>query len=82
MAQFIEVPVAQLSEDALGGLLEEFASRDGTDYGERERSLEEKCASLRGGLARGELTLLFDVDSEQWDLLERVKAAELLGGRE
>lgn len=82
MAQFIEVPVAQLSEDALSGLLEEFASRDGTDYGERERSLEEKCATLRNGLTRRDLVLLFDVESEQWDVLERTQAAELLGGRE
>jgi uncharacterized protein YheU (UPF0270 family) len=82
LAQFVEVPVAQLSEDALSGLLEEFASRDGTDYGERERSLEEKCANLRSGLTRRDLVLLFDAESAQWDVLERTKAAELLGGRE
>ena len=78
MAQFIEVPIAQLSEAALGGLLEEFASRDGTDYGQRERSLAEKCAVLRNGLESGALMLLFDTDSEQWDLLERVSASEFL----
>ena len=81
LAQFIEVPVAQLSEDALRGLLEEFASRDGTDYGERERTLEEKCSTLHRGLSSGELVLLFDTDSEQWDLLARVTADEYLEER-
>jgi uncharacterized protein YheU (UPF0270 family) len=59
-------------------LLEEFASRDGTDYGERECSLEQKVGELRTQLAAGELQLLYDADSEQWDLVSRENAGSLL----
>jgi uncharacterized protein YheU (UPF0270 family) len=59
-------PIApeQLSPEALQGLLEEFASRDGTDYGSVERTLEEKVTRLRELLESGEATIVFDSESE------------------
>ena len=33
MANFLEIPPSRLEQDTLQALLEEFASRDGTDYG-------------------------------------------------
>ena len=78
MADFVEVPVERLQPEVLQALLEEFASRDGTDYGERELSLEQKAGELRMQLARGELQLLYDTDSESWDLLPPESAALLL----
>ena len=71
MAQFVQVPIRQLAADTLQALLEEYATRDGTDYGDRERSLEEKTASLQRQLAAGDLALVFDLDSEQYDLIKR-----------
>jgi uncharacterized protein YheU (UPF0270 family) len=59
-------------------LLEEFASRDGTDYGAVEASLEQKVTALAAQLDKGALVLLFDGDSEQWDLIEREAAQALL----
>jgi uncharacterized protein YheU (UPF0270 family) len=59
-------------------LLEEFASRDGTDYGAVEASLEKNVAALAAQLDKGALVLLFDGDSEQWDLIEREAAQALL----
>jgi uncharacterized protein len=78
MAQFVEVPLQRLQADALQALLEEFASRDGTDYGECEVSLQQKVSELSGQLQRKELILLYDADSEQWDLLPRDQALQLL----
>lgn len=78
MANFVAVPLDRLSSDVLVALLEEFASRDGTDYGERECSLEQKVGELRTQLAAGELQLLYDADSEQWDLVSRENAGSLL----
>ena len=78
MAQFIAIPPASLQVETLQALLEEFASRDGTDYGWREQSLEEKVAQLRRGLEGGALTLLYDSESEYWDLVERDQAQLLL----
>ncbi len=79
MAQFVEVPSNRLDNDILQALLEEYASRDGTDYGERELSLEQKVENLRGMMSAKELIILFDVESEQWDLLPAEQARELLG---
>ena len=78
MASLIEIPPHRLAADTLQSLLEEFASRDGTDYGARELSLEEKTARLRRQLERGELGLLSDGDSEQWELAPRERADALL----
>ncbi len=78
MAEFVRVPPQRLQGEVLQALLEEFASRDGTDYGEREHTLAEKVAQLRGLLFSGELQLLYDADSEQWDLLPREQAEQLL----
>ena len=77
MAQLVHIPVARLEPETLTALLEEFASRDGTDYGLREHSLEEKAGSLRRQLDAGELALVYDLDSEQYDLCNRERLAEL-----
>ncbi|MFO7551674.1 MAG: YheU family protein [Haliea sp.] len=80
MANLLEIPPARLAPDALAGLLEEFASRDGTDYGDRELSLAEKVANLRRQLDSGDMRLLYDSDSESWDLVSRDVARALLAG--
>ena len=77
MAQLVHIPTARLEPETLTALLEEFASRDGTDYGLRERSLDEKAGSLRRQLNAGELALVYDLDSEQYDLCSRERLAEL-----
>jgi uncharacterized protein YheU (UPF0270 family) len=78
MPQFIQVPVHRLAVDVRGALLEEYASRDGTDYGERELTLAEKVANLERQLADGELCILYEIESEQWDLLPADQAIALL----
>lgn len=78
MAQFVQVPHQRLQTEVMQALLEEYASRDGTDYGEREFSLQHKVDSLLAQIQSGELCILYDVDSEEWDLLPREQAEELL----
>jgi uncharacterized protein YheU (UPF0270 family) len=78
MAQFVEVPPQRLQPDVLQALLEEYASRDGTDYGEREVSLAEKVRQLQRQMQERLLLLLYDADSEQWDLVPREQAETLL----
>ncbi len=60
------IPPESLSAEALQGVLEEFISRDGTDYGESELSLEAKVNRLRPQVMRGEVLIVFD------DVLEGV----------
>ncbi|MBT8140282.1 MAG: YheU family protein [Gammaproteobacteria bacterium] len=59
-ANWLKVPKDALSEHALQGVLEDFASRDGTDYGAQEVELEQKVAQLRNELDAGTCVIVFD----------------------
>ena len=78
MPQYLRIPRERLPAETLTALLEEYASRDGTDYGLHERSLEEKVASLSAQLDSGDLYILFETESEDWDLVPREQAVPLL----
>ncbi len=68
-AEPVEVPFGLLSSEALQGLLESFVLREGTDYGAREYSLEEKVAHVRTQLERGQARILFDSESNTVTLM-------------
>ena len=53
-----------MSPDALRGLVEEYVSREGTDYGHGEWSLEEKVRQVLQQLERGEARIVFDLERE------------------
>ena len=78
MAQFVLVPFQRLKIDVLQALLEDYATRDGTDYGERELTTQEKVDRLQCQLGAGDLQILYDADSEQWDLVPQAQAELLL----
>ena len=59
-----ELAIDALSPEALRGLVEEFVTRDGTDYGSVERSIEDKIRDVLRQLANGEARIVFDPDSE------------------
>ena len=61
--QPIEIPYLQLSAEALRGVVEHFVLREGTDYGARLYSLEEKVAQVLAQLRRGEVQILFDSET-------------------
>jgi uncharacterized protein YheU (UPF0270 family) len=65
----VEVPASALSADALRGLVEEFVTRDGTDYGVRERTLDEKVRDVLRQIERGEVKILFDPASRSANLV-------------
>ena len=56
----IEVPYDSLQPATLRSLIEEFITRDTTDYGALEKSLEEKVSDVMRQLQRGEAKLVFD----------------------
>lgn len=65
----MEVPYQKLSPEALRGVIEEFISREGTDYGDRVYSLEEKVAHVMGQLRRKEAVIVFDADTETCNII-------------
>jgi uncharacterized protein YheU (UPF0270 family) len=65
----IEVPPESLSRETLRALIEEFVTRDGTDYGTVERSLDAKVVDVMRQLEQGEVRIVFDPDSETTTLV-------------
>ncbi len=56
----LEIPYQQLSDEALQGVVEEFITREGTDYGEQELSLDTKVALVMSQLQDGKAIVVFD----------------------
>jgi len=65
----ILIPYDQLSPEALAGVIEEFVTRDGTDYGEKEVLLEEKTARVKRQLETGRAVIVFDPGIETCTIL-------------
>jgi uncharacterized protein len=63
-AEPVRIPHAELSPDALRGVIESFVLREGTDYGQYEYSLEEKVAHVMRQLENGEVRIMFDPNTE------------------
>ncbi len=70
----MQIPFNQLSSDALQGLLEEFVTREGTDYGYTLLTLEEKVAQVRQQLEGGEVVIFFDPVLQSCNLMRRDEA--------
>ena len=75
MSKYVEVPHTSLSAEALEGIVEDFVTREGTDYGLREHSLAEKKASVMRQLQRREVVIVFDPESESVTLVRREELA-------
>ena len=58
------IPVNKLSAKALQGVIEEFISRNGTDYGAIEASLETSISQVKAKLKNGSAVLVFDDETE------------------
>ena len=59
-----KIPVNKLSPEALQGVINEFISRDGTDYGEMEISPETNFRQVKDKLETGLAVLIFDDETE------------------
>lgn len=63
-ASGVEVPHSGLAPETLRSVIESFVNREGTDYGLREKTLDQKVADVMRQLEAGEAVLLFDPDDE------------------
>lgn len=75
LSNLIVVPPEQLSADALQGVIEEFITREGTDYGEVELSLAEKVEMIRAQLRKGLIVVAFDTLTEICTIMTREDVA-------
>jgi uncharacterized protein len=58
------IPVNKLSAEALQAVIEEFISRQGTDYGAVEASLEASIKQVKHKLEKGLAVLIYDDETE------------------
>ena len=60
----IKIPIDRLKPDLLLSVIEEFVTRSGTDYGEREVPTDIKIKEVRHLLETGLAVLLYDEETE------------------
>ena len=77
MAQMI-VPWEALSSSALRGLVEDFVTREGTEYGHVDVALETKVEEVMAQLRRGEAVIVYDSLAASSSI---VPADEVAGGQ-
>lgn len=65
----MNVPYSELSEEALQALIEDFVTRDGTDYGQDELSLAQKSVRLLALLKSGDMLISYNADTETCGLV-------------
>ncbi len=65
------IPHDQLARDTLLNLIEEFVTRDGTDYGEAEVALHERVAQVETRLISGEVVILFSQNTGLCNIVYR-----------
>jgi hypothetical protein len=65
----MKIPWQRLGADTLDSVIEEYVSREGTDYGNHDYSLADKVAQVRLQLKRGEAWIDFDPETETCHLL-------------
>lgn len=65
----IVIPYTELSAEALRGVIESFVLREGTEYGERDYSLDEKVAHVLRQLEGGEARVFYEPTTESVDIV-------------
>jgi hypothetical protein len=64
------IPANKLSAKALKGVIEEFITRGGTDYGAVEASMETKFKQVKNRLQDGSVVLVFDDETETTNIFQ------------
>jgi len=65
----MKIPYQELADATLTAIIEEFITREGTDYGDYEYSLEQKVTQVKRQLHRGEVCVSYDPQTQSCQLL-------------
>jgi len=65
----VVVPPSELSPEALRRVIESFVLREGTEYGARDVTLDDKVDDVMRQLDRGEARIVFDPATETIDIV-------------
>ncbi len=67
----MEIPFKELDKTTLNNLIEEFVSREGTDYGYHDYSLEDKVKHVMTQLEKDRVFIDYDVESSTCNIVKR-----------
>lgn len=67
----MQIPWDRLSAEVLDAAIEEYVSREGTDYGPHEYSMADKVAQVRLQLRHGVAWIDFDPETQTCHLLRK-----------
>ena len=73
----VVIPYEQISATALEGILEEFITREGTNYGFYEYTVKEQLAKAKLMLEQGKVSIVFDAVLERCHIIDERQLAEL-----
>lgn len=65
------IPWQEIAPETLDSLIESFVLREGTDYGEQERTLTQKVADVKNQLQSGEAVLVWSELHETVNIMPR-----------
>lgn len=65
------IPWKELPPETLDSVIEGFVLREGTDYGEQERTLEQKVDDVRRQLKSGDIVLVWSELHETLNIMPR-----------
>ena len=65
--RMVEVPASSLSNDALRGIIEEFVTRDGTEFGD----MCNKADRVKSAILAGNMHIVFDPTTETVNIISR-----------
>jgi len=68
------IPHTAVKSDILRAVIEEFVTREGTDYGQTAFSLESKVEAVLKQLEQKKVFLVFDPESETCDIVSKGSA--------
>jgi uncharacterized protein len=67
----VEVPHGELPPETLRRVIESFVLREGTDYGESDRTFDSKVTDVMRQLEKREAVILYDPGSDSVDIVVR-----------
>ena len=76
LIQNMFIPYNELSEEVLQALIEDFVTRDGTDYGWDEMSTQDKAAHLLESLKKGEMLISYNEESQSCGLVNKEEVSK------
>lgn len=65
------IPYDSIAEDTLTNILDDIVSRDGTDYGDYDLSLDQKRQQAMAMLKQKQAFLVFDTESETIKMISK-----------